>query len=185
MRNEAQLRDVFNSTFDALPPDVRSRIEDLWHRNGVSREDNGSGRFIPPIFREPTILNRTLHPRQVPPWVGPTSSASQIINAGQHAAEVFERSRGICGQTDGIVFRFKASVVDQAPDEMLKIVIAHELAHTYRAAEVGLPFPEAALALGTSEDEEEQAAIALQAEWGFEQGPLLQWLQANEAALGI
>jgi hypothetical protein len=183
MRTDAQLREVFNATFDVLPPEVRSKIEDLWRQNSVHCE--GNGRFIPPIFKETIILYRNVRPLPGRVEFGPQSMMSRTIAAAERAHEVIQRSRSLCGQSDGLIFRFKAAVVDQAPDEILRILIAHELAHAQRAAEVGRPFPEAALARGTSEQEEEQAANALLAQWGFNLNTLLQWLQDNEATLRL
>ena len=186
MRTENQLREVFNQAFDALPSAVRSRIESLWRQEHVSNEvGDGSGRFHPPILKEGIIPNRNMRPRPLLDWTGPPSTMSRMINAGQQAREVIQQSRGICGQTDSLIFRFKTAVVDEATDDILKTVIAHDLAHAYRAAEAERPFPEASLVLGTSEIQEEDAANALMAQWGFDLNALLVWLQQNETKLGL
>lgn len=154
MRTAEQLREVFNVTFDALPLTVRSKIEVLWHKNGVEREGgNDSGHFIIPIVKQATLA-----------------------------------SRSQAAQTDGIFFFFKAAVADLAPDDVLKILMAHELAHAHRLAEVGCPLPEASLILGTTAEavqREEAAANALVAQWGYDRNALLLWLQANEVALDL
>jgi hypothetical protein len=186
MKTEVQLRGLFNQAFDSLPPKARTLIEDLWRKNGISTDGvGGAGRFSPPIFKEGIILNRNVRPRPMRNWSGPISTTAQMINAGQQACEVVDQSRGVCGQTDGLIFRFKTSVVDNAPDETLKILVVHELAHAYRAAEVGQPFPEAAITRGTTEAEEEKAANSLVAEWGFNLAALLQWLHEHEGALRL
>ncbi len=186
MRTEAQLRQLFNETFDALPSGVRSKIGDLWRQNQIPNESaDNSGRFVPPIKKESIILNRNVRPRPAPLWEGPMSTTSRIMKQAEHASEVLQKSRGLCGQTDGLIFRFKAVVVDSAPDDVLKVLIAHELAHAYRAAEVGRPFPEASLVLETTESQEEDATNKLIAEWGFNLCALLQWLEQNAEKLRL
>jgi len=183
MRTEAQLRQVFHETFDALPQDVRSQIETLWLRYGVQHDDEEDGHFNLKISKETTILDSEiqLRPRQI--WEAPLYPTSEIFRFAEKAAEMIKSSRGRCGQTNGVVFWFKASVVDNAPGEMLKIVIAHELAHAYSAAQVGVIFPDAAHRLGRTLVEEETNARSLARQWGFDDIPLYAWIEGNAAKL--
>jgi hypothetical protein len=177
MRSEAQLRQAFNATFDALPSVVRSKIEHLWRTNKTPNESaDNTGRFVPPVIKDAIILYRNVRPTPPPFRDGPMSTMSRMLKEAEHAGEVLQQSRGIWGQTDGLVFRFKTAIVDQAPDNLLKALMAHELAHAYRAAEAGCPFPQASLVLGTTEAQEEDAANELMVEWGFDRHALLRWL---------
>ena len=94
---------------------------------------------------------------------------------------VLSETPSLTGETNGLFFRFKSSVVDTAPDDVLKILIAHELAHAARAAQrvQGLIPPQ------TTVDAEENAANALQKDWGFGREELLLWLGENIIALQI
>ena len=71
--------------------------------------------------------------------------------------------------------------MDNAPDDILKILIAHEIAHAFRAAmRLQGKIPQE-----TNPDAEENTANALQEGWGFSRNRLLEWLGQNEAALQI
>src|SRR5437879_2763737 len=113
MRTDGQLRNLFNKTFDALPSEARSRIEDFWRQQRIPTEaSDGTVHFIPQINKKGIILNRSVRPRPVMDWAGPTSTTSQMINQALRASELLPQSQGICGQTTGLIFQFKASVVD-------------------------------------------------------------------------
>jgi hypothetical protein len=91
----------------------------------------------------------------------------------------------VCANTDGVVFSFKSAFVDQAPEEILKICIAHELAHARRAAEFDMP-PNDATAYGyTSHEKEEDTANTLMKAWGFDHAKLITWLQENVGRIGL
>jgi len=91
----------------------------------------------------------------------------------------------LCANTDGVIFNFKSAVVDQAPEDILRICIAHELAHAYRAAELCMPLNDATAYGHSSRNCEEGAADKLTKEWGFDRARLLDWLAQNETALGL
>jgi hypothetical protein len=95
------------------------------------------------------------------------------------------KKRDRCAGTEGVLFFFKSSVVDQAPEDILKILIAHELAHAHTAAELGMPLDQAEACGLISPDKEEAAANKLMKEWGFDHAKLIRWLQQNERTLGL
>ena len=186
MRTEAQLREIFNQTVATLPPRARSTIENFWETHRIPFETIGSSRqFFPPVEKAALLVNQNVRRQARLNAFGLQSTAARSLADARYGAEVLARSRGICGQTDGLFFRFKSSVVDQAPDLILKSVIGHELGHAHRAAEAGQPFPQAAIIFGTTEQQEEDAANALMAEWRFDRNEMLRWLQENEGNLRI
>jgi hypothetical protein len=94
-------------------------------------------------------------------------------------------SKSQCANTDGVIFNFKSALVDQAPEAMLRIAIAHELTHAYRSAELGMPLNEATAHGYTSRDKEEDEANRLMKNWGFDPAPLLNWLTEHKDALDL
>jgi len=129
----------------------------------------------------------------------PSSVQSQIkdfwrkqgvsVHAGEPVPAVCKvaalRLDSTCASTDGVFFFFKSTVVEQAPEDILKSCIAHELAHAYRAAQFGKPLDQA-IAMGyTSHDQEEKEANKLMAEWGFDRCKLLNWLGENQEKLHL
>ena len=52
MRTKAQLRAVFDVTYDALPPAVRSKIGGFWQQNQIPNESaDKTGRFLSPLLQ--------------------------------------------------------------------------------------------------------------------------------------
>jgi hypothetical protein len=125
MRTAAQLREVFNTTFDRLPKIVQSKINDFWLKYKILRENSDADARLRPHL-------------------------GSNVSIGQS-----KPSPSLCAGTDGLSFYVKDTIADRAPDEMLAAILAHELAHAYRCATVGYPLPIAQLYLGTREHEED------------------------------
>jgi hypothetical protein len=180
MATNTKLVSLFNQTFDLLPREVREKIEALWRTYNVPCQEEGSGvRFLPELTIQPAISAAKREPQS--PWTG--WLAAQV----RADVECALLSRRTCAQTDGITFRFKRSFVEHAPDDILRIAIAHELGHAYRAAQVGFKFPEAAqfraLTKMETEHDEELAVSKLLGDWGFEESLLMFWINENQARL--
>jgi hypothetical protein len=90
-----------------------------------------------------------------------------------------------CAETDGVIFNFRRAFVEQAPETILQICIAHELAHAYRATEFDMPLNDATAYGYTSHDKEEDEAHTLIAEWGFDHYALIAWIEQNKCKLGL
>ena len=108
MRTNEQLKTLFWECCNLLPPEKHSKIDELWKDDSI-----------------PTCVPVGCRPRIV---------IVDVITIEEADGELIERP-GNCALTDGIRFWFKSIVVDQAPDEILRTIIVHELGHALRAAE--------------------------------------------------
>lgn len=68
----------------------------------------------------------------------------------------------------GMVMVFDAAFINRMPDDVAKVLIAHEIAHCYQYATGRLP--------GMSYQDAEDDAEAIIEVWGFDQGDLNGWL---------
>jgi hypothetical protein len=156
MRTEAQLNDLFNECLRLLPVAARSKIQNLW--------------------RDETA------PLEVPVEFRPLIMRVEVIKKQEGDGEPFEVP-SCCALTDGIRFWFKTIVVDEAPDEILRTIIVHELGHARRAAEwLAIPVGERP---ARNRDEEEAAADALCVELDFDLEALRTWLREKRLILRV
>jgi hypothetical protein len=87
-----------------------------------------------------------------------------------------EGEAGVC-KLNGHLFRFLAPLVDAMPDDILATLIAHELAHAYRAA-VGILVldPDNPLTAEENGRDELETRQLVHGTWGFDEDALGSWL---------
>jgi len=156
MRTYQQLETLFWECYGLLPVEKRSKINELWQSECASKDV--------PVGYRPLILR------------------VRVIIKQEGDGEPFEVPSS-CALTDGIRFWFKSIVVDEAPDEILRTIIVHELGHAFRAAEwIAIP-PENRPP--RNDEEEENAADALCEELDFDLQARRTWLFENRLILGL
>jgi len=87
-----------------------------------------------------------------------------------------EGEAGVC-KLNGHLLRFLGPIVDAMPDDILPTLIAHELAHAYRAA-VGILVldPENPLTADENRRDELETRQLVHGTWGFDEDALGSWL---------
>jgi len=156
MRTDDQLKTLFWECYGLLPAEKRSKIDELWQSETA--------------------------PKDVPVGYRPLILRVRVIIKQEGDGDPFEVPSS-CALTDGIRFWFKSIVVDEAPDEILRTIIVHELGHAFRAAEWLAIQPEDRPV--RNKDEEENAANALCDELDFNLRDLDNWLSENRLILGL
>jgi hypothetical protein len=156
MRTYEQLRALFRECCSLLPVEDLSKIQRLWQ--------NASVQSNVPVDHRPLILR------------------VRVITIQEGDSEPVENP-GSCALTDGIRFWFKSIVVDEAPDEILRTMIVHELGHALRAAEwIEMPPGNRP---AQNKDNEECAADALCEKLDFDLRAMRTWLFDNRQILGM
>lgn len=163
---------------------IHSQLITLVKRSGIYLQRNGEGddeRFARNFRRTWRRLGKDVRGSLTDYWRDPdfVYMACQLVFP---TIEVLDDWPGRCERDiarccrNGHLLRFWAPAVDAMPDHLVQTLIAHELAHAYRAS-VGIFVmdPENLPTASEGEKDELEAMRLLCDEWGFDDTELDDW----------